>query len=404
MKGISRRTRMCAAVAVTGVAVLAGSGVAQAQSEGRQRTGDGIPTGQIGTQMFNYGGYISNGGNAAAASSITGVSAGCQATNTPSQAVCARERLEGLFRMFQRRGVTNIELFGHNGFPATTVNTTLNQAAAAGATAVRLAATANYLPGDTLRVDTGTNLESVTIASIITPAPASPEPNVTLTAPLTKAHAAGVAASYFNKRGLEEYRALMDKYGIHAGGAARLRERERLGRHGRRRQDPRRRLPRLRRHARPGHRQLRERDRDRRDGQPARQVRGGERRRSRLHPQPPAGVPHALRRQRRAQDRVADLHGAHRRALRRGRDRRLLGLGRVRRRDRHGGRGADQPVPDQGPPAAHQGRRQHRADAERHGVEHPVDAARLRPTGEPACAERQPAHERLRGAGGPHGL
>ena len=139
MKGISRRTRMCAAVAVTGVAVLAGSGVAQAQSEGRQRTGDGIPTGQIGTQMFNYGGYISNGGNAAAASSITGVSAGCQATNTPSQAVCARERLEGLFRMFQRRGVTNIELFGHTGFPATTVNTTLNQAAAAGATAVRLA-------------------------------------------------------------------------------------------------------------------------------------------------------------------------------------------------------------------------------------------------------------------------
>ena len=219
MKGISRRTRMCAAVAVTGVAVLAGSGVAQAQSEGRQRTGDGIPTGQIGTQMFNYGGYISNGGNAAAASSITGVSAGCQATNTPSQAVCARERLEGLFRMFQRRGVTNIELFGHTGFPATTVNTTLNQAAAAGATAVRLAATANYLPGDTLRVDTGTNLESVTIASIITPAPASPEPNVTLTAPLTKAHAAGVAASYFNKRGLEEYRALLDKYGIHAGGA-----------------------------------------------------------------------------------------------------------------------------------------------------------------------------------------
>ena len=120
--------------------------------------------------------------------------------------------------MFQRRGVTNIELFGHTGFPATTVNTTLNQAAAAGATAVRLAATANYLAGDTLRVDTGTNLESVTIASIITPAPASPEPNVTLTAPLTKAHAAGVAASYFNKRGLEEYRALLDKYGIHAGG------------------------------------------------------------------------------------------------------------------------------------------------------------------------------------------
>ena len=144
MKGISRRTRLCAAVAVTGVAVLAGSGVAQAQSEGRQRTGDGIPSGQMGTQMFNFGSYLSNGGNAAAASSITGVSAGCQNGNTPSQAVCARERLEGLFRMFQRRGTTNIELFNHTGFPAPTVNTTLNQAAAAGATAVRLAATANY--------------------------------------------------------------------------------------------------------------------------------------------------------------------------------------------------------------------------------------------------------------------
>ena len=218
MKGISRRARACAVVAATGVAVLAGSGVAQAQTEGRQRTGDGIPTGQMGTQMFNYGGYISGGGSAATTSAITGVSTGCQNGNTPSQAVCARERLEGLFRMFQRRGTTNIELFGHNGFPATTINTTLNQAAAAGATAVRLASTTNYLAGDTLRVDTGAGLESVTIASIITPAPASPEPNVTLTAPLTKAHAAGAAVSYFNKRGLDDYRALLDKYGIQAGG------------------------------------------------------------------------------------------------------------------------------------------------------------------------------------------
>jgi hypothetical protein len=217
MKGISRRTRACAAVALTSVAVLGLSATAQAQSQGRDRTGDGIPTGQMGTQMFNYGGYISNGGSTATTSAITGVSAGCQNGNTPSQAVCARERLEGLFRMFQRRGTTNIELFSHNGFPATTINTTLNQPAGAGATAVRLANTANYLAGDTLRVDTGANLESVTIASINAAAP-SPEPNVTLTAPLTKAHAAGVAVSYFNKRGLEEYRALLDKYGLHAGG------------------------------------------------------------------------------------------------------------------------------------------------------------------------------------------
>jgi hypothetical protein len=204
---------------VTAVAALAGSGVAQAQSEGRQRTGDGIPTGQMGTQMFNYGGYINNGGSAATTSAITGVSAGCQSGNTPSAAVCQRERLEGLFRMFQRRGTTNIELFSHAGFPATTINTTLNQAVAAGATAVRLTSTNNLLAGDELRIDTGANLETVKIASIVSPAPAAPEPNITLETPLTKAHAAGAAASYFNKRGLEEYRALLDKYGLHAGGA-----------------------------------------------------------------------------------------------------------------------------------------------------------------------------------------
>jgi len=45
MRGISRRARACAVVAATGVAVLAGSGVAQAQTEGRQRTGDGVPSG-----------------------------------------------------------------------------------------------------------------------------------------------------------------------------------------------------------------------------------------------------------------------------------------------------------------------------------------------------------------------
>jgi hypothetical protein len=214
MKGISRRARACAVVAVTGVAVLAGSGVAQAQSEGRQRTGDGIPTGQMGTQMFNYGGYLNNGGNVANATAITGVSTGCLTGNAPA---CQRERLEGLFRMFQRRGTTNIELFGHAGFPATTINTTLNQAAAAGATAVRLANTANYLAGDKLRVNTGANQETVTIATINAAAP-SPEPNVTLVAPLTRDHAAGVAVSYFNVRGLTEYRALLDKYGLHAGG------------------------------------------------------------------------------------------------------------------------------------------------------------------------------------------
>ena len=51
-------------------------------------------------------------------------------------------------------------------------NTTLNQAAAAGATAVRLASTTGRAAGDELVIDTGDNAETVKIASIVTPAPA----------------------------------------------------------------------------------------------------------------------------------------------------------------------------------------------------------------------------------------
>jgi sugar phosphate isomerase/epimerase len=113
MKGISRRTRACAVVAVTGVAVLAGSATASAQRP--EKTGDGIPTGQMSTQMFNYGGYLNNGADPANATAITGVSEACL---TSTSTTCRLERLEGLFAMFQRKGVTSIELFGHSGFPA----------------------------------------------------------------------------------------------------------------------------------------------------------------------------------------------------------------------------------------------------------------------------------------------
>src|SRR5690348_16355556 len=108
MTGMKRRARTCALVAATSVAVLAGSGVAQAQSEGRQRSGDGVPTGPLSTQMFNFGGYLTNGGTPANPTAVTGVSTACVTATT---AACQRERLEGLFRMFQRRGVTGIELF-----------------------------------------------------------------------------------------------------------------------------------------------------------------------------------------------------------------------------------------------------------------------------------------------------
>src|SRR4051812_5108357 len=113
MKGISRRTRSCAAVAAAGATLLAAASTAQAQRSAS--TANGIPTGQMGTQMFNYGTYLNNGGNAGAANPVTGVSAACLTSTTPA---CRLERLEGLFAFFQRKGTTNIELFGHSGFPA----------------------------------------------------------------------------------------------------------------------------------------------------------------------------------------------------------------------------------------------------------------------------------------------
>ena len=75
------------------------------------------------------------------------------------------------------------------------VNGGLNQPAAAGATAIRLGSTNGRAAGDRLTIDTGDNQELVTIASIVTPNPASPTPNVNLATPLTKAHAAGAAVT-----------------------------------------------------------------------------------------------------------------------------------------------------------------------------------------------------------------
>ena len=69
-------------------------------------------------------------------------------------------------------------------------NTTLNVAAATGASAIRLQSTNGRAAGDKLTIDTGANQETVTIASVITPNPSAPNPNVNLTTPLTKDHAA----------------------------------------------------------------------------------------------------------------------------------------------------------------------------------------------------------------------
>jgi sugar phosphate isomerase/epimerase len=126
MKGISRRARACAAVAVTGAAVLATAGAAQAQRPAS--AGDGAPTGQGGVQMFNYGSYISTGGNTGSANPITNVapaSDGTQCATSNAQTdpaarltECRWNRLEALFALLERKGTTNIELFGHAAFPA----------------------------------------------------------------------------------------------------------------------------------------------------------------------------------------------------------------------------------------------------------------------------------------------
>src|SRR3954454_7054655 len=77
--------------------------------------------------------------------------------------------------------------------------TTLNQASAVGATGVRLASTTNRVVGETIWIDSGAGAEQAVIATIPSPAPASPAPNVTLAAPLANAHAANAAvASTYN--------------------------------------------------------------------------------------------------------------------------------------------------------------------------------------------------------------
>jgi sugar phosphate isomerase/epimerase len=87
-----------------------------------EKTGDGAPTGQIGVQMFNYGSYISNGGSTGSANPITNVKSAADGSScaTASSTECRMNRVEALFAFLQRKGVTNIELFGHAGFPAAT--------------------------------------------------------------------------------------------------------------------------------------------------------------------------------------------------------------------------------------------------------------------------------------------
>ena len=93
MKGISRRARTCAVVAVTGVAALATSTAAHAQRPASM--GAGLPVGQTGMQMFNFSRYIS--GTAAE----------------------QKTKVGEIFAMLQSKGIRVVEPYSLHGMSAT---------------------------------------------------------------------------------------------------------------------------------------------------------------------------------------------------------------------------------------------------------------------------------------------
>jgi sugar phosphate isomerase/epimerase len=129
MRALRGRAIGCAAAAAAGAVLFAGAATAQAQRPAT--TGNGIPTGQMGVQMFNYGGWIGSGNNQGAAlpPEFTVLTQSClvdqnpapgNANDTRQTDPCRAERLEALFKFLQRKGVTNIELFAHALFPSST--------------------------------------------------------------------------------------------------------------------------------------------------------------------------------------------------------------------------------------------------------------------------------------------
>ena len=128
MKGISRRARACAVVAVTGATVLATAGIANAQRPAS--AGDGVPTGQGSVQMFNFGGFINNGGGVTGGSTggtktaaelginIANAAAGTSCATATTQE-CRNEPPRRAVRLPVRaKGLDSVEMFGWSGFPA----------------------------------------------------------------------------------------------------------------------------------------------------------------------------------------------------------------------------------------------------------------------------------------------
>ena len=140
MRATRRRAIGCAAAAATGAVLLATSIAAQAdvgpnKATFRDRVGDGIKTGQMGVQLFNYGGFINNGGGQTSNDQSTTpptplpspvvigrpecAQGGAQATS----ADCRNYRLDILFEFLraqgrhQRRAVRPLQLPGQRRHP-----------------------------------------------------------------------------------------------------------------------------------------------------------------------------------------------------------------------------------------------------------------------------------------------
>ena len=120
-----RRAIGFAAVAASGAVLVAGASAAQAQIPAT--VGDGIKTGQMGVQLFNYGGWLNNAGEQGPAppalfqnltQSCLGGPGSHQRRHADDAGLPPRAS-QGAVRVPEgSKGVTNVELFGHSGFPA----------------------------------------------------------------------------------------------------------------------------------------------------------------------------------------------------------------------------------------------------------------------------------------------
>jgi sugar phosphate isomerase/epimerase len=119
MRALRRRAIGCAAVAAAGAVLLTSAAQAQLgpnQATFRDRVGNGIKTGQMGVQLFNYNNFLNNGANLGASPPALDIPVPGCATATSSE--CRWARLEALFKFLRSEGVTVVELFNHANFPA----------------------------------------------------------------------------------------------------------------------------------------------------------------------------------------------------------------------------------------------------------------------------------------------